>query len=401
MNKKFDLRLSRKEVFSIKKSLVLLNYVEDEKIYAAPLKNILENSGYIWNRLEIEKDEYDADVTAADIVLNVVTDKFIADKRARRILEAAYRNDVRRVSLIFSENEKVNDKLQERYGDVVEFDSIDQELEEYLLSSLYYQEPFKSNLGRVDNPVSGVLTPLLKGLIIPPELEIGDSDTVIFAVGSMGYSTIRLWMQEFQLNARIVVIHKNPKIRFSQPDIKGVDNYYNVRIAKEEEESGKDFLDGLRVQLKEIIKKNVKSGQRLVILGGLGKSTGSFVIPHLNTISKLMGIKTITICSLPFKYESKTSREIADNSLEIIRRLSDKTYIFDSMDERQFKAEPKMNMEDYFRLVGYGLALAVNDKDMEPEEEYKVLITEKKRIVRKRSSKSSSCGRYNVEIVGC
>lgn len=407
--KKFDIRICKKETIQLNKPIIFLNYHSKDEAFAIPLKDIIEREGIRFVagvNTPACREKYGETFSGCDILLSIVTDDFTQDKNCRSALEAAQQCGMRRVSILFTENDSWKMELGDLLGEIISFSSIQEEIDEYLMSALYYEEPFRTYFGKIDNKFCSVIRSVLHGSIIPPDLKIGNADSVILAVGSMGYSTLKLWMdQGFEIKSKAVLVYKNRDVDRGQPYIGNDIEKWQINIENEDKERGSVFLESLKTSVCEWLQKNVGSNKKLILMGGLGKTTSSFLLPFILNQANQLAIDICVICTLPFSFETKDVHRIARRSFEIIKRISKNTIYYDNADGGRLSVEPIMKMQDMFNLIGYAIAVAVNtglDIKMNSTKRYnqQILITQcgggtdfSKKV------KQGTYGRFEVSIV--
>ena len=363
--RKFDIRIGKKQAeAAVAGKKIYLNYCPADTAYAYPVKDLLE--GGEWDYVDCEAGKQgDNDqgiqlMGSCETVVNIVTDDFLSDSSCVKISQKAAKKKKRCISISLLEDDaRAKTELGEAAGEIIPVFSY-QEASDFLLSTLYYEEPFKSFLGNISNRLHPVLDSVLHGLIIPPDLEIGSDGSVILAVGSTGYSTVNLWVEHgYKIKSKVIIVQKSQHVDKGQPGIPDTEKWY-INIVNDDKQNGDSFLDALKSEIDKGLLKKVGKGNKLVILGGLGKTTASFLIPHLAVQAGRMGMDTSIVGTLPFGFDSGHEHYVARKSYEVIKRLSDKIYVYDGKSENQFTASPDMRMNDLFSLIGYSLAVSVN-----------------------------------------
>lgn len=363
--RKFDIRIGRKQTEAVvADKRIYLNYCPADTAFAYPVKDLLE-SGH-WDYVDSEAAEQSGNdqdlhmMGSCETVVNIVTDDFLSDSSCVKISQKAFKKKKRCISISLLEDDaRARAELGEAAGEIIPVPSY-QDVSEYLLFSLYNEEPFKSFLGQFSNKLYSVLDPVLNGLTVPPDLEIGaDDNSVILAVGSAAYSTIRMWTKQgYKIKSKLVMVQKSEYVK-GQPDITNAKKWY-INIVNDDKQNGDLFIKNLKSEIKKGLVKHVGRAKKLVILGGLGKTTASFLIPHLVAQANKMNIDTSIVCTLPFQFDSNQEHRIAAKSFEVIKRISEKTYVYDGSSEDRFTEAPNMRMNDLFCLIGYALAVSVN-----------------------------------------
>lgn len=97
----------------------------------------------------------------------------------------------------------------------------------------------------------------------------------------------------------------------------------NASIVREKIEVPEgDPGDGFR-QIDERFGKAVAGVSSVILCGGLGGETGSFLLPALAILAKSSGIPTIACVGMPFSFEGKHKRELAERALDKLQEICD------------------------------------------------------------------------------
>jgi len=88
------------------------------------------------------------------------------------------------------------------------------------------------------------------------------------------------------------------------------------------------------------------------IAGGLGKTTGSTLIPKIAKIAKDLGVLTVSIITLPFENEGDRVRETAENALEALTGATD-TYLI--IENEKLSNNENMNIFDMYKTSDIAL----------------------------------------------
>ena len=401
MNNIYELEMNQ-----LSKGIVYLNYHEGDEVVAVPIKDMMnrEMVTYLYGIENIKKAEEsdDWDLGEYDLILNVVTDDFVKNENCIHILKIAKQHGKRIVSIIFNEKDNCQNTLGELVGESIYFSSLKENIEDYFLSALYYEAPFSSYIGNVSSKLEKILKPVFKGTIIPPELMIGDSDSVILAVGSMGYSTVRLWMEQgFQIKSKIVLVYKSVDADYGQPSNDMDIEKWCISLLNEEKSEGDKFLDFVKKEVRSWLDVNVGANKKMVIIGGLGKTTSSFLIPFIINQANSLDIQTSVVCTLPFHFESQNVHQLAKRSFNIIKKLSKCTVYYDGNREDAFMQESDLNLQGLFSLIGYGVGIAINeelDSNLNDKSAKQIFILPGNDTEQSRFETYGCYGKYNVCI---
>lgn len=97
----------------------------------------------------------------------------------------------------------------------------------------------------------------------------------------------------------------------------------NASIVREKIEVPEgDPGEGFR-QIDERFGKAVAGASSVILCGGLGGETGSFLLPALAILAKSSGIPTMACVGMPFSFEGKHKRELAERALEKLQEICD------------------------------------------------------------------------------
>lgn len=101
------------------------------------------------------------------------------------------------------------------------------------------------------------------------------------------------------------------------------------------------------IESKEEIKKILEQGtEMLFITAGLGGGTGTGAAPIIAEISKKLGILTVAVVTLPFKFEGKKKMQYAEEGLEELKKYVDSIIVIPN--EKLKELFPGMKMTDAF-----------------------------------------------------
>ncbi len=141
----------------------------------------------------------------------------------------------------------------------------------------------------------------------------------VIGIGGAGGNTISRLFEADIKNVELISINTDLqdlnkkkahlKIRIGEKITQGLGAGMKPEIGRlSAEENAKDIEDVL------------KTADIVFLTAGLGGGTGSGAIPVVAGIAKSLGILTIGIVTLPFSFEGKKRRKIAQNSLEEIKK---------------------------------------------------------------------------------
>ncbi|MEI6081052.1 MAG: hypothetical protein WCR44_01320 [Verrucomicrobiota bacterium] len=80
--------------------------------------------------------------------------------------------------------------------------------------------------------------------------------------------------------------------------------------------------EGFRV-IDDEFGRNVEGASAVILCGGLGGETGSFLLPALAIRAKSAGLTTMACVGMPFSFEGKHKRDLAERALEKLQEICD------------------------------------------------------------------------------
>ena len=397
---KYNIRITKKESFQLNRATAFLNYNPADEIFTRPIIQLLTNEGLSY----ITEKESGNENTLADcaLVINIVTDNFLKDSKRADILIKSKKFGLNQVSILFTDEDSERELPLEQFGKTISFSGLEESIDEYLLTSLYGREPFRSLIGNVTDELQAELTPILHESVAASGLKIGNEDSIILAVGSMGYSTINMWLnQGFEIRSKVVFVLKSNDVEKGQPDILPDMNKWILEIENNNKADGAGFIRETHTAVRTWLQDNIQS-KKLILVGGLGKTTSSLLIPIILTQAKKLGINTHSICTLPLWFEPSRSKEIADTSFELIRRVSDSIACFENLDVVSMNPDSSITVNDTFSLVSYAIAVVINDHLFKREDYFvgthHIHVSQKDNYLRDTTDITDTCGTFEVAI---
>lgn len=97
------------------------------------------------------------------------------------------------------------------------------------------------------------------------------------------------------------------------------------------------------------IKKCLEGAKVVIIVSTLGGGTGTAVAPIIAKESKAMGIITLSIATLPFRFEGERKIEKALEGMKQLARYSDSIYIYNN--QGLMDLHPELSIDKAFGLV--------------------------------------------------
>lgn len=355
--KRIDIRLGEREKIILDKPVIALNYCDSDEAFATPVKDIILRENLECFRANDMEGHAFSDV---EMVISIVTDDFLNNPGCKKTLKEAKKQDIRLVSILFTDDKTAKNMMGDLLGESFSFSSLKESVEDYLLTALFYEEPFSSYVGGFDDKLRSKLRSVLHGVILPPVIKVGTSESVILAVGSMGYSTVRSWIsQEFEIASKVVFVKKNDKVEMGQPILGGEESNWIIGIDEDPANEGKN-VKTINDKIYQWLQENV-SGRKLVLMGGLGKTTASLLIPLILVQAKKLSIETVVVCTMPLSFEGKKIKRIADRSLGVIEKVSDCLFVYENERTKDNMDLEFMSMKETFSWVGYVIAVAINE----------------------------------------
>lgn len=108
-------------------------------------------------------------------------------------------------------------------------------------------------------------------------------------------------------------------------------------------ETGREAAIESKEEIKKILEQNT---EMLFITAGLGGGTGTGAAPIIAEISKKLGILTVAVVTLPFKFEGKKKMQYAEQGLEELKKNVDSIIVIPN--EKLKELFPGMKMTDAF-----------------------------------------------------
>jgi cell division protein FtsZ len=168
----------------------------------------------------------------------------------------------------------------------------------------------------------------------------------VIGVGGAGCNTISRLLQAEIKNVELISVNTDAQ------DLKRKNAHLKLRIG---EKITKGLGAGMNPEIGTISAKesakeieDVLKGSDIVFLtAGLGGGTGSGAMPVIAELAKKNGILTIGVVTLPFSFEGRKRKKIAQNSLEEIQKHID-TIVIIPNDKLIDLVPPKSSVEEAF-----------------------------------------------------
>jgi len=108
----------------------------------------------------------------------------------------------------------------------------------------------------------------------------------------------------------------------------------------------------------EEIKKELIDTDILFIATGLGGGTGTGAAPVIASIAKELGILTVSVATIPFKFEGRKRKKLAMEGIKELKKHSDSIIVIPN-DKLMEITDKKMGIKESFKLVDDVLLKAV------------------------------------------
>ncbi|MDD5696766.1 MAG: cell division protein FtsZ [Candidatus Pacebacteria bacterium] len=168
----------------------------------------------------------------------------------------------------------------------------------------------------------------------------------VIGVGGAGGNTISRLFDADVKNVELVSVNTDiqdlnkkkadTKIRIGEKTTQGLGAGMKPEIGRLSAEESAEELENV-----------LKTADIVFLTAGLGGGTGSGAMPVIASLSKKLGILTIGIVTLPFSFEGKKRRKIAQNSLEEIEKAIN-TLVVIPNDKLMTLIPPKSSVEFAF-----------------------------------------------------
>lgn len=136
------------------------------------------------------------------------------------------------------------------------------------------------------------------------------SRRILVGVGNAGVTVLDLLSVEYPGMTGLLAVNNDP-------------DSLNASIVREKIEVPEgDPGEGFRV-IDEEFGRTVEGASAVILCGGLGGETGSFLLPALAIRAKSAGLTTMACVGMPFSFEGKHKRDLAERSLEKLQELCD------------------------------------------------------------------------------
>lgn len=143
------------------------------------------------------------------------------------------------------------------------------------------------------------------------------SRRILIGVGNAGVTVLDLLCVEAPAMTGLLVVNNDA-------------DSLNASIVREKIEVPEgDPGDGFR-QIDEQFEKAIRGAGVVILCGGLGGETGSFLLPALAIHAKSAGITTMACVGMPFSFEGKHKRDLAERALEKLQEICDAVMVIEN-----------------------------------------------------------------------
>lgn len=384
----FNIKLFEKKELQLDMPIIFLNYCPNDTVYVNPIKHLMEieKIDYMDSPNDFEK------LTNIKVVINIVTTKFYENHICMQILEKANAKGIKIISIC------VNDGIDKKLlGEIISLKEINESVEEYMMTALYYKVPFCTYIGTYADEIRRVLMPKLNKAISIPQLSIGNNDTFILAIGSMGYSTVNSWIdQGFNIESKLVYVIKNESVEKGQPLLLKDAQKWVVGLENKDNLPGDVFISKIEAEIANYLNSNIKE-KKLVLIGGLGK-TASLLIPLILKQANKIGIDTNIVCSMPIGFEGIACKKLADMSLLILEKMSNKICCIEDIAEIANMMGKGTSLKDVLDLIAYAIGIAINEElESDEKENRRIKIVPNNKL--NELMQTGVYGKYKVSII--
>lgn len=113
--------------------------------------------------------------------------------------------------------------------------------------------------------------------------------------------------------------------------------------------SNTEYATSAAINSLDDIKKCLEGAKVVIIVSTFGGGTGTAVAPIIAKESKAMGIITLSVATLPFRFEGERKIEKALEGMKQLARYSDSIYIYNN--QGLMDLHPELGIDKAFELV--------------------------------------------------
>lgn len=136
------------------------------------------------------------------------------------------------------------------------------------------------------------------------------SRRILVGIGNAGVTVLDLLSVEYPGMTGLLAVNNDP-------------DSLNASIVRDKIEVPEgDPGEGFRV-IDDEFGRTVEGASAVILCGGLGGETGSFLLPALAIRAKSAGLTTMACVGMPFSFEGKHKRDLAERALEKLQEICD------------------------------------------------------------------------------
>lgn len=230
---------------------------------------------------------------------------------------------------------------------------------------------------KMDIPDKKIRSGIMNRKIQIPKITLnGDGKTAIILCGSYGYSFANelvkgIKRKQYEINGEVPIylLTKNKQADMGQPlndDVRKILEGI-VHIDVSEIEIPHSILNA---DVYEFVRGMKLLYNRIILIGALGKSFSSRIMPLICLQALNVDINVSAVCVKPFLFESSGVKEVADISFDVINTLCRDVFRFELIDEGRYQDEKKLSFEKQQEKLSFDVVEAVKsvlEKDKEVE----------------------------------
>lgn len=177
-----------------------------------------------------------------------------------------------------------------------------------------------------------------------------DSNITIIGVGKAGNKIIENMSKKINSNATFLYVNNKAHLLESfdktnciylNDDNQGLTSTSDFATDSDNLNTGKNYL--------EQIKNKLETTKLLIIIAGMGGSTGTQTSNEIAKVAKEMSILTISMVTTPFSFESKHKIEKAKAGIKLLEQNSDATIIISN--DKLLNNYPSIPITDAYQLT--------------------------------------------------
>ena len=189
---------------------------------------------------------------------------------------------------------------------------------------------------------------MLEDSVLEMDLEM-DSDPVqvtVVGVGNAGGSAVEDMMDRGLENVAYVVVNTDHQA------LEGSRAGQKLSM----EASTPEGIEAIREELTETL----RSSDLVLVIAGMGGTTGTNAAPVVAEIARSLGILTIGLVTKPFDFEEPSRKELAEKGISALLKHTDSTLVFTEESLRRMTGQA-VTSQNAFALANEMLSAAVRD----------------------------------------